>query len=109
MSEHRFWISWRQPTEDWRPLNYPPNAQVLGCWCSGQSLRIPTGESGGYWTICALVEAENELAAKVVVCIDWPEAEAWRFCNPVDQAWRPGDRFLIEPGSWCAERIERTE
>lgn len=30
-----YWISWHQPTEDYRPLTDPPHPQVMGWWCSG--------------------------------------------------------------------------
>lgn len=28
----RFWLSWHQPTEDYRPLTDPPVEGVLGWW-----------------------------------------------------------------------------
>jgi len=92
----RFWISWHQPTEDFRPLNFPPKQNVLGWWCSGY---------GGDDTpiLCALVEATHEGMAKAVVREDWPEAEKFRFCEPRDNEWRPSDRFPLS--DWMEQRL----
>lgn len=92
-----FWISWEQPTEDYRPLTYPPNPAILGWWCSG------SGE--GYFTLCAYVEAENEAAAEEAVLKDWPEIEHWRFCQGRDH-YEPSDRFPVDDG-WAAERLKK--
>ena len=94
----RFWISWYQPTEDYRPLTDPPNAAVLGWWCSGERC------SDSAATLCALVEAKDERRAYVVIKKDWPEAEEWRFCEPRDEAWEPNDRFPVEH-DWVRARI----
>lgn len=70
------WISWVQPTEDHRPINFPPTESVLAWWC--------TGEKGGDTpasTLVALVDAEDEDAAKSAVLCNWPEATEWRFCE----------------------------
>ena len=89
------WISWHQPTDDIRPMAYPPNAAILGWW--------DTGESGdGAATLCALVMAPDEQAAKTAVLEDWPEAERWRFCVPRDTT-DTGDRF--PPTKWMLERM----
>jgi hypothetical protein len=47
-----YWISWVQPTNDYRPLAYPPHEAILGWWCSGYA------EDGA--TLCAMVTAESE-------------------------------------------------
>lgn len=91
----RFWLSWHQPGEDFRPLAYPPNAAILGWWLSGR-------DANDVATLCALVTAEDETAAKQAVRIDWPEAERWRFCNQVADDFLPGDRFPLKP--WMKER-----
>lgn len=92
----RFWISWHQPTEDERPLTYPPGPSILGWWCSGY-------DQDGIPTLCALVEAESESNAKADIKLDWPEAERWRFVNEVATDWLPGDRFPLP--DWSAARI----
>ncbi|WP_421793534.1 hypothetical protein [Hydrocarboniphaga effusa] len=91
-----FWISWYQPTEDHRPLTFPPNADVLGWWCTGQ--RCEDGAS----TLVAFVKARDEASAKSAVQIDWPEATEWRFCE-VRTRIKPGSRFPFE--DWMRERI----
>jgi hypothetical protein len=93
----RFWISWHQPTEDHRPLTYPPNTSVLGWWCSGSDEK-------DRWTLCALVRAGTEADAQAAVLTDWPEAEDWRFCNEVGTNFQPGDRFPLS--EWMKTRIE---
>lgn len=87
------WISWYQPTEDHRPLTYPPNAQVLGWWHTG------SGEAGK--TLVAIVEASTEEEAQAVVLKDWPEAERWRFCTDIESK-EMSDRFPLD--DWMAER-----
>jgi hypothetical protein len=96
-SMKRFWMSWFQPTEDHRPLTYPPNAGILGWWCSGQ-------REDGAWTLCALVQARWELPAKIAVRKDWPEATEWRFVREVASDFSPGDRFPLS--DWMKERMQ---
>jgi hypothetical protein len=91
-----FWISWYQPTEDYRPLGYPPNAAILGWWCTG------TRTSDDASTICALVRAEDEAAAQSAVIIDWPEAIDWRFCE-LRHDWQSSARFPLT--DWMVERM----
>jgi len=89
-----YWISWYQPTDDYRPLTYPPNEGVLGWWCSG--------ETDNAYTLCAWVQAANEVEAKNIIKLDWPEAERWRFCEKKDSI-EPSDRFPLE--EWMEERF----
>lgn len=94
----RFWLSWVQPTEDHRPLTYPPNEAIIGWWCSGYTPE-------DHATICALVEAVDEEGAKLAVLKDWPEAGEWRFCEQFGLSWQPNDRFPLS--DWMQERIQR--
>ena len=96
MNEKRFWLSWTQPTDDYRPLSDPPHPQVLGWWCSGY-------DAAGAPLICALVAASTEAEAKTIIGISWPEAEQWRFCEPRDASWVPSDRFPLSP--WMVARF----
>jgi hypothetical protein len=92
-----YWISWYQNTEDYRPLNSPPNEQILGWWntgVNGDDLNI----------ICALVSAESEAAATEAILKEWPEATEykWRFFD--EKLYTPmEDRFPRE--EWMVERI----
>lgn len=70
------WISWFQPTEDHRPIQYPPTEKVLGWWCTGEN------EKGK--TLVALVDSESEEDAQIQIRLNWPEAETWRFCEDRD-------------------------
>lgn len=102
----RFWVSWHQPTEDERPLTFPPNPAILGWWRSRYSCQherdLPVVP-----ILCALVEAENEDAVQVAVLHEWPEAETaiWRLFNEVAANWLPSvDRF--PPSDWMLKRME---
>lgn len=94
--EKLWWISWYQPTEDERPLTFPPNEAILGWWNSGSRC------SDNAHTICAVVRAETEEEAKAAVRKDWPEAEDWRFCG--ETGGLPGNRFPL--GEWMTPRFE---
>ena len=95
-----FWLSWEQPTDDYRALTYPPNEQILGWWCSG------TGED--YFTICAYVEAKDDDGARAAVLKDWPEAfdrdSDWRIFQEREK-YKPSDRF--PPEDWMMQRLEK--
>ena len=102
MPNKRFWISWVQPGDDYRPLTYPPNTGILGWWCSGYS-----GEGS---TICAVVEAPNSSDAKAAILKDWPEAlelDDWRFVEERAKDWRPNDRFPLS--EWMEPRFNESE
>lgn len=87
----RYWISWLQPTDDYRPLTYPPK-DVIGYWCTGQEC----GESSQAYILCAVVTAENVQEAKNAILINWPEAERWRFADMKSDTWMPSsDRFPL--------------
>ena len=92
-----FWISWIQPTEDYRPLTYPPTENVLGWWCSGV-------RSDGANILCAYIVATDVEAAKNEVRRDWPEAVEWRFCETRDSVVT-SDRFPLK--GWMVSRVER--
>ena len=102
----RFWISWVQRTEDYRPKYYPPHHSILGWWCSGY-------DTEGHAILCACVEAKDAAAASSAIIHEWPEVkeliksgEGWRFYNRnVSEAWRPGDRFPLS--DWMVERFEK--
>ena len=93
-----FWISWYQPTEDYRPLTYPPNENVLSWHCTGSN------SSEDIYTICSMVKAENEEEAKKTIQLDWPEAEEWRFCK-IKESTELNDRFPLD--DWMKKRIEK--
>lgn len=92
----RFWMSWYQPTEDHRPLAFPPNAAILGWWCTGY-------RHDNAATICALVQAESEEAAWDAVKKDWPEMEQ-RFSGEREPDYAiKSDRFPLS--DWMRERM----
>lgn len=94
---HRFWVSWVQPTKDYRPVNFPPNPKVLGWWCSGYRDEQAI--------IVALIEAEDEKTAEQVIKKDWPEWSVWRFIYERDSDYQPpGDRFPLS--EWMRQRIK---
>lgn len=83
----RFWMRWEEPGEDYRPLTLPLPPAIKGWWCSS--------EGDSYATLCALVDADSEAAAKELVGQFW-KPRAWSFCNEKDKDWLPGDRFPME-------------
>ena len=91
-----WWVSWYQPTEDIRPLKFPPGEKILGWWNTGY--RCDDGAA----TIVSKVIADAESHAKEEVIKDWPEAQEWRFCDETDGS-RPGDRFPLS--EWMEERF----
>lgn len=93
----RFWVSWLQPTIDYRPLRYPPFNPIMGWWCSGY-------DENDVATLCAVVLADDDEEAKFNVLQEWPEAERWRFCEEKPAGWVPGDRFPLS--DWMKPRWE---
>lgn len=92
----RFWCSWHQPGADNRPLTYPPNAAIVGWWCSGER---GDGES----TLCAVVDVDQEADVEPAVLQDWPEAHEWRFIEAKDDKWLPSSgRFPLS--DWMKAR-----
>lgn len=99
-----YWLSWIQPTPDYRPLKDPPNEAVLGWWCSGY-------DSDDNATLCAGVLATSDKVAKKNVRMDWPEAREWRFCTVQEKGFTPGDRFPLTGWAkkrWNAVAVERS-
>lgn len=95
----RYWVSWEQPTDDYRPLHDPPNGNICGWWCSGQ-----TGEDN--WTLCAVVDAEDSDDAERSIRKDWPEApfqNCWRFFEEKPLGWQPSNRFPVKV--WMEVRL----
>jgi hypothetical protein len=90
----RFWLSWPQPTPDFRPLTDPPDSRVIGWWCSGYDCHDTA-------ILCALVCAANLGEAKSAVRVSWPEApsrgQSWRIEDEHAPDWVPGDRFPMDP------------
>ncbi len=87
---NRFWVSWYQPTEDYRPLTVPSPE----FWCSGHRCSDEAA------TLCAIIDVQgDDEAAKREVLRFWPEAEEWRFVDLCDDAaWRPDPgRFPPSP------------
>lgn len=93
----RFWCSWYQPGEDYRPITYPPPPNILGWWKSGE-----TDEAA---TLCAVVEADNAVQAigHIRNAKAWPEANDFRFADRAEDGWIPGDRFPLS--DWMKPRF----
>lgn len=87
-----FWISWWQPTEDYRPV-YDPSRESEpfnhNYWCSGS-------DGSGDWSMCALLKAKNKADAKARIKKYWPEADVFRFCDEKPDGWTPSDRFPMK-------------
>lgn len=79
----RFWIGWNEPGDDPRPTAWPL-PPLIHYWISG--------EGDGYHTLCAVVDAASEAAAKDLIDSLWYPTD-WRFCQEKADTWRPGERF----------------
>lgn len=99
--KQRFWASWLQPTEDYRAVTFPPNEAIIGYWCSGYASGA---NDESIPILCAVIDAENEEAARAAVLKDWPEWTEWRFIEPRNPDFKPGDRFPID-SEWMQERF----
>lgn len=102
----RFWISWWQPGPDWRPVVWPPPPEILGYWCSGETM-----EEKPRFSVCVLIEmpkaalhapaAARRARAAGIITEMWPEAilsesaDECRFFDEVDPEWVPNDRFPL--------------
>ena len=91
------WISWFQPTDDHRPLTFPPNKHILGWWCTG------TRGVDAASTMVAMVNVKSDSEAKDAIKVDWPEANEWRFCETKFNL-ALSDRFPLD--GWAKERFE---
>lgn len=90
-----YWISWYQPTKDFRPMSYPPNKNILGWWKTGEShLR----ES----ILVAMVNAISVNDAKKIIRKDWPEVTTWQFIDE-KTSLDLSDRFPLT--EWMTERF----
>lgn len=88
------WISWHQPTGDYRPLSHPPAEALKAWWCSGT-------RGDGVAVLVAAVAASSKAEAEAVVLKEWPEATDWRFCEDRrDLVF--GDRFPVS--DWMRDR-----
>lgn len=103
-AKKRFWVSWYQPTEDYRPLTDPPNKNVLAWWCSGSRTVMTNGDERDEAILCAMVLGANECEVEKAVRKSWPEVKHWRFYDEVAADWLPGNRFPIEK-EWERERL----
>ena len=90
-----YWVSWYQPTQDFRPLSFPPNKNILGWWKTGENT---SNES----TLVAIVNAVSVKDAEKLIRKDWPEVTNWRFIEKKSTLLL-NDRFLLT--NWMIERI----
>ena len=98
----RYWVSWKEYEKDYRPIHDPPNAAILGWWCSGH------GDT--YSTLCALVQCESKAEIAQVLGEDWPQENLvfdMRFIQVVDMDYQPSDRFVLT--DWMKERMNATD
>lgn len=96
-SKKLFHISWYQHTEDYRPLTFPPNEDVLSWWCSGYS------DDGAI--IVAYVTGVDEASALSAVQKDWPEMTADNDLRFLNQATHYVDSGRFPIPDWGEERV----
>jgi hypothetical protein len=97
----RYWISWNEYSEDYRPLTFPPQKPILGWWKTGES------GDGSHATLVACLDTDTEHHAKTIIESEWPnkDDEDWRFCEVKDDDFVPGDRFPLS--EWMQERFSK--
>ena len=87
----RFWLPWYEmppvdlrgeESADPRPIEWPLPASIPAWWQSGER------GSDGAPILCAVVDAQDEDAAKALVDGHW-NPDQWRFCESVASNWRP--------------------
>lgn len=94
----RFWLSWWQPGPDFRPREWPLGDVMDRFWCSSERTRRRqvfgaelVVEYVREYSLCAVVNAVDEAAAKGVVRLLWDiEGEPeWRWCDEKRAGWLP--------------------
>lgn len=101
----RFWISWYEPlddTEDYRPRKWPLAPAIVAYWCTGHSVSLrktKNGNEDAFYdsaSLCAIIDAENEPAAKQAVEDQGWSPATWRFCDQVSTThWPEPTRFPV--------------
>lgn len=89
----RYWMRWEEPLDEsagYRPMSLPLAPAIKGWWCSGEA------GDGSYATLCAVVDAKDEAAAKAAIGEFW-RPRAWSFCREKASDWTPGARFPMDP------------
>jgi hypothetical protein len=102
------WISWHQPTDDFRPLHFPPRDEVLGWWKSGNAPNATVGKRGSVVTrLVAMVAADDEKTAREVILHEWPEAEDWMFCCDHEEPFELEYSPYRDSPMWIRERFRK--
>lgn len=83
-----FWISWYQPTNDYRPIR--TDSENILCWWN-TGIRCSDDSA----TLVAHVRAPSVLESKELIQEYWPEADEWRFCEPTTGDRPASSRFTI--------------
>ena len=90
-ARRRYWVSWVEDSEDYRPLTSPPNKAILGWWCTGT-------DGNGKAIICAFVEVfGGKEDVEKSIKIGWPcdSERQWRFCDQVSSSFVPNIVYHI--------------
>ena len=93
-----WWVSWYQPTDDPRPLTWPPHKNILGYWETGYR------DSDGAFTLCAYLLACSERIGKRIIKKQWPEAKEWRFFDRAERNEVDEGRFPMS--DWMKPRFD---
>ncbi len=83
----RYWASWWSEYSVQAGCTKPP----FPVWISGYRCRDDSDEYNDC-SICAVVDAESEVALWEMVTKHFPDYEP-RFCNETEADWEPGGRF----------------
>lgn len=94
-----FWVTWKQPTKDYRPSKpFQTNENILGWWC----IEEPAGEEPAI--LAALVKANNSRLAKMSILHEWCDLGDWISIQTRDDI-DIGDKYPLD--GWMTVRFEQ--
>lgn len=92
----RYWISWWGGNDgEPRPFAESEESPSFHWWVTGE--RFTTTDT---YSICAVVDADDDQHAKQQITEWWPGVDEWRFCKTKPHYWMPdASRFPVEDTS----------
>ncbi len=77
----RWWVSWHQGGDDYRPVQWPLAKPLIAYWCSGH------GEDSA--SLCLLAEADTAQEVDDAIMAYWPDRGEMRFFEERAAGWTP--------------------
>jgi hypothetical protein len=98
----RWWASWCCYDDDYRPLTYPPNKEILGWWVTDKTPSDLFGPDRV--TICGLIQAPTEAHAREAIQTDWPDADTRFVVEKEPYEFEESDQFPLS--DWMVSRLK---